>query len=131
MNAKPSIAVVVACVGLSLCAEFQAGFSRVDMTPPIGTGLSGYSQKRVSDGVKDPLDINAVAFSDGTNRAVVISADVISFRAYFDLSPAAAGVREFHLSFGEDDATGIVSTTNLTNYTNFFSFYNHGLNGLL
>lgn len=43
---------------------------------------------------------------------------VKAFRAYFDLSPAAAGVREFHLSFGEDDATGIVSTTNLTNYTN-------------
>lgn len=81
---------------LILHAEFQAGFSRVDMTPPIGTGLSGYSQKRVSDGIKDTLDINAVAFSDGTNRAVVISADVISFRAYFDLyrkqAAAAAGL---------------------------------------
>ena len=43
---------------------------------------------------------------------------VKAFRAYFDLSSAPAGVREFHLSFGEDDATGIVSTTNLTNYTN-------------
>ena len=41
-----------------------------------------------------------------------------AFRAYFDLSPAAAGVRAFNLNFGEDDATGIVSTTNLTNYTN-------------
>ena len=35
---------------LALRAEFRAGFSRVDMTPPIGTGLSGYSERRVSDG---------------------------------------------------------------------------------
>ena len=43
---------------------------------------------------------------------------VKAFRAYFDLSPAAAGVRDFVLNFDEDDATGIISTTNLTNYTN-------------
>lgn len=81
---------------LALRGEFRAGFSRVDMTPPIGTGLSGYSVIRVSDGIKDTLDINAVAFSDGTNTAVVISADVINFRAYFNLyrkqAAAAAGL---------------------------------------
>ena len=70
---------------LALHAEFKAGFARVDMTPPIGTELSGYPQRRVSDGIIDTLDINAVAFSDGTNRAVVISADVINLRAYFEL----------------------------------------------
>ncbi len=38
---------------------------------------------------------------------------VKAFRAYFDLSPAAAGVREFHLSFGEEgETTGIVSIEN-------------------
>jgi len=69
----------------ALRAEFQAGFSRVDVTPPIGTGLSGYSTVRISDGIRDRLDVNAVAFSDGTNKAVVISADIISFRAYYEL----------------------------------------------
>ena len=43
---------------------------------------------------------------------------VKAFRAYFDLSSAPAGVRDFVLNFDEDDATGIISTTNLTNYTN-------------
>lgn len=43
---------------------------------------------------------------------------VKAFRAYFDLSPAAAGVRDFVLNFDEDDATGIISTTNYTNFTN-------------
>ena len=85
MKTKTCIAVAVASVGLSLYAEFMVGFSRVDMTPPIGTDLAGYPVRRISDGIIDTLDINAVAFSDGTNKAVVISADVINFRAYFEL----------------------------------------------
>ena len=96
MNRKVVLAMVAASAGFVLHAEFMAGFSRVDMTPPIGTELAGYSRKRVSDGIIDTLDINAVAFSDGTNKAVVISADVINFRAYFDLyrknAAAAAGL---------------------------------------
>ena len=83
---KKSVVAFVCCMaaGVTL-ADFQVGFARVDMTPPIGTGLSGYFHERISDGIKDTLDINAVAFSDGTNKAVVISADVISLRAYHDL----------------------------------------------
>ena len=37
---------------------------------------------------------------------------VKAFRAYFDLSPAPAGVREYNLNFGEDpssELTGIVT----------------------
>ena len=66
-------------------AEFSVGFGRMDITPPLGTELSGYSERRVSDGVLDPLDAIAIAFSDGTNKAVVISCDIINLRAYFDL----------------------------------------------
>ena len=69
VKAKMAVAVSAACAGLALHGEFMAGFSRVDVTPPIGTELSGYPRKRVSDGIIDTLDLNAVAFSDGTNRA--------------------------------------------------------------
>ena len=83
---KKSVIACVCCMAAGVTfANFQVGFARVDMTPPIGTGLSGYFHERISDGIKDTLDINAVAFSDGTNKAVVISADVISLRAYHDL----------------------------------------------
>ena len=78
-------ALVCCMTAVSMASEFKAGFARVDVTPPIGTELSGYFHKRISDGVLDNLDLNAVAFSDGTNRAVVISADIINFRAYFNL----------------------------------------------
>ena len=44
---------------------------------------------------------------------------VKAFRAYFDLSPAPAGVRDFVLNFdGEENTTEIISTTNYTNFTN-------------
>ena len=93
---RAAICCAAVSSALALYGEFQVGFSRVDVTPPVGTELSGYPTKRVSDGVKDTLDINAVAFSDGANRAVVISADVINFRAYFELyrkhAAAAAGL---------------------------------------
>ena len=79
------MAAVCGMAAISMATEFKAGFARVDVTPPIGTGLSGYSRVRISDGIKDTLDLNAVAFSDGTNRAVVISADIINFRAYYNL----------------------------------------------
>ena len=87
MNRIKKIAVLAAAAGSILCAkaEFKAGIGSMDITPPVGTGLSGYSIRRVSDGVLDPLEAIAIAFSDGTNRAVVISADIINLRAYFDL----------------------------------------------
>ena len=41
MNRKVVLAMVAASAGFVLHAEFMAGFSRVDMTPPIGTELAG------------------------------------------------------------------------------------------
>ena len=55
----------------------KAGFARVDITPPIGTGLVGYYRVRVSLGILDPLLATAVAVSDGENTAVMMSLDLI------------------------------------------------------
>lgn len=56
---------------------FQAGFARIDITPPLGTPVAGYGYIRVSDHVLDPLELNSVAFSDGENKGILISADVL------------------------------------------------------
>ena len=40
----------------------QAGFARVDITPPFGTMLTGYFALRVSDGIKDPT----IAYDGGS-----------------------------------------------------------------
>ncbi len=59
---------------------FQAGFARVDVTPPFGSPLSGYSKKREADHIIDPIELNCVAFSDGENTAVLITGDFTSVR---------------------------------------------------
>ena len=88
MKIKKSVVCTLAAVAgfiVSAKAEFMVGYGREDVTPPLGTHLSGYFHERLADGILDPLDAIAVAFSDGTNRAVVMSLDIISLRGYFDL----------------------------------------------
>ena len=55
--------------------KLEAGFSRVDITPLLGIGLSGYYVPRVSDGVLDPLEANALALRDGERTLALISVD--------------------------------------------------------
>ena len=57
----------------------KAGFGRIDITPPLGVSVQGYYEKRLADGILDPLYATAVAFDDGEHRAVVMSVDVIGF----------------------------------------------------
>ena len=52
----------------------KAGFGRIDITPPLGVSVQGYYEKRLADGILDPLELNCVAFSDGENKAVLITA---------------------------------------------------------
>ena len=59
---------------------FQAGFARVDVTPPFGSPLAGYSKKREADHIIDPIELNCIAFSDGENKALLITADFTSVR---------------------------------------------------
>ena len=60
-------------------SRLQVGFARVDITPPLGTTLSGYFNVRYADGILDPLYATAVAFDDGEKKAVVCSVDIIGF----------------------------------------------------
>ena len=53
----------------------QAGFARIDITPPFGTLLAGYFSDRPMDGVLDPLQANAIVFDDGEKKAVLMNLD--------------------------------------------------------
>ena len=53
-------------------AAMRIGFSKVDITPPIGTELGGYAGYRPSSGVHDPLHCRAVLLEqDGLLYALV------------------------------------------------------------
>ena len=52
-----------------------AGFARVDVTPPLGTELAGYFEKRLAKDVRDPVELNALAFGNGEDTALLIACD--------------------------------------------------------
>lgn len=55
----------------------KAGFSRVDVTPPLGSYISGYFHARYAKGVLDPIELNALALSDGERTVLLVIADFI------------------------------------------------------
>ena len=57
--------------------EFKVGFSRCDITPPIGAGLVGSIDQRLSIGVLDPLTASALAFGDGEESYFLLSLDIL------------------------------------------------------
>lgn len=60
----------------------QAGFARLDITPPMGSPVDGHWKDRVAKGILDPIELNAIAFSDGTHRAVMIAGDFLGIEVF-------------------------------------------------
>ena len=59
----------------------QAGFSRMDITPPLGTHMDGYYEERTAKGMLDPLAASCVAFRDPQGAtALIYSLDLIHMR---------------------------------------------------
>ncbi|MCL4733682.1 MAG: hypothetical protein KJ050_02005 [Candidatus Omnitrophica bacterium] len=61
-------------------AEIRAGFSCVDITPPIGTPMTGFGAHfRDRSGVKgihDPLEARAIFLEQGTTRTLIMGMDL-------------------------------------------------------
>ena len=57
-------------------SNVKAGFSRLDITPPIGIPVAGYYEKRYAKGYLDRLEIQAVAIEKDDKRAIVINLDL-------------------------------------------------------
>lgn len=55
----------------------KAGFGRLDITPPFGAYLAGYPSVRLADGIRDPLLVTAIVFSDGVKTVAAITLDQI------------------------------------------------------
>lgn len=62
---------------------FKAGFSRVDITPPLGSNLAGYFSTRLAEDILDPLYLNALAFTDGESTNIIITSDFLSVMEVF------------------------------------------------
>ena len=60
-------------------AQFQAGWASRSITPPIGTPLAGFGDRKgkPSTGVHDEIFVKALAVSDGHDTAVIVGADML------------------------------------------------------
>ena len=61
-------------------SDCTVGFARMDITPPLEIRLAGYFTRRVADGVLDPLQVSAVAFSQGECSALLMVCDLVNIR---------------------------------------------------
>ncbi len=55
----------------------KVGFSRLDVTPPLGSAIAGYFYHRYASGVLDPIELNAIAITNGKDTVVMVSADIL------------------------------------------------------
>ena len=55
----------------------RIGFSKSDITPPLGTELGGYAGYRPSSGVHDPLFCKAVVLEQGSVRHALVVLDLL------------------------------------------------------
>ena len=62
-------------------SELTVGVAKVEITPPVGTPLAGYSKRhgQPSTGIRDPLYLRVLALSDGEDLVVVVSADILVY----------------------------------------------------
>ena len=59
--------------------KLLAGFSRVNVTPPLGIPIVGYFKPRTAEGVLDDLEVNALALCVGDKKVVLLSVDNCGF----------------------------------------------------
>jgi neutral ceramidase len=80
-----------------------AGMHVVDITPPIGTPMAGYGERKgLSQGVLDPLMATALVLDDGVTQVAIVSIDWIGVDAAFTaqvraLVESACGIPGSHL----------------------------------
>ena len=59
---------------------FKVGFARADITPPPGVPMAGYTFLRKASAVRDSLELNALAVSDGRKTALILAADLLDLQ---------------------------------------------------
>ena len=59
---------------------FKVGFARTDITPSLGVPMAGYTFLRKASAIRDNLELNALAVSDGMQTAIILAADLLDLQ---------------------------------------------------
>jgi len=83
MGALAFLTVVLSENSRATAAELKAGVARVDLTPPLefNSPLGGYGERlsRRAEGIHDRIFAKALVVSDGKQKFVLITADMLGF----------------------------------------------------
>ncbi len=60
--------------------KLQVGFSRVNITPPLGIGIAGSWRKRFAEGILDELEANCLALACEDTRVIMMAVDHIGMK---------------------------------------------------
>ncbi len=73
------LALPLAPRAVRAAGELRAGVGRADLTPSLGTPLSGYAARKgaPSTGVNDPIQARALVLDNGATRIGILTADLI------------------------------------------------------
>ncbi len=64
--------------------SIAAGTAKINITPAVPIPMSGYrSRTKPFEGIHDSIYARAIVFSDGDNKAVIISAEIIGLSNSF------------------------------------------------
>ena len=59
--------------------KLMAGFSRLNVTPPLNIPIVGYFKPRVAEGILDELEVNVLALATEEKKVLLISVDNCGF----------------------------------------------------
>jgi hypothetical protein len=89
---------------------FRVGAAKQEITPPIGTGLSGFiARLKPSVSIGSPLHVRAVVLSDRARLAAIVQADLLGFAPWH-----VEAVREYassHLGIPRDHVLLVATHT--------------------
>ena len=90
----------------------KAGFSRLDITPPLDAPIAGYYKTRYANGILDPIYLNAVAIGNDEATILIITADLLMTHAATPFNSGNLNV--FSLSkviYVTDNSSGLEHTS--------------------
>ncbi len=72
-------------------AQLRVGAAEMDITPGLGTHISGYTRPRYAEDISYPLRSRAVVFDDGNTQVVYVQNDLLLLaREQFEVAKARA-----------------------------------------
>src|SRR5581483_7884570 len=78
MRPTSAVLAVLTLAGPAAAADFEAGAAAVEITPPTGYPMWGYSSRKdkPAEGVRDPLHARALVIKSGESKVALVSLDL-------------------------------------------------------